>query len=135
VIDNEFHTNDSCIRAAGRLTKFKRAYYVDPWSHSCFNQKEIGVDLALKMLQLFDPVLILPSNDERTDSARVRNCEPDEKVLIQLYKKPIVKYAILPGKYYYLHVHKPGLHQSFEEENQVFFYLNISKLKSLNHST
>lgn len=118
VIDNDYHTNDACIRAAGRLTKYKRAYYVDDWSHSCFNQKEIGVDLAYKMLGLVDPVLIVNQelHDERTDSHRVATNDPDEKVLIQLYKKPLVKSGILPGKYYYLHVTKPGLFVSYEEE-------------------
>jgi hypothetical protein len=117
VIDNDFHTNDACIRAAGRMTKYKRAYYVDDWSHSCFNQKEIGVDLAYKMLKLVDPILISNEDeDERTDSHRVATNDPDEKVLIEQYRKPIVNYGILPGKYYYLHVTKPGLFVSYEEE-------------------
>jgi hypothetical protein len=117
VIDNDFHTNDTCIRAAGRLTKYKRAYYVDDWSHACFNQKEVGVDLAYKILKLVDPVLISNDDeDEKTDSYRVANNDPDEKVLIEQYKKPLVKYGILPGKYYYLHVTKPGLFASYEEE-------------------
>ncbi len=105
VIDNDFHTNDSCIRAAGTMTKFKRSYYVDTWSHACFNQKEIGMDLAYKVLQLVDPLLYTESDrNEKTDSARVASNQPDEKVLIELYKKPLVRFAILPGVYcsYYL---------------------------------
>ena len=117
VIDNDFHTNDSCIRAAGRLTKYKRAYYVDSWSHACFNQKEIGVDLAYKILKLIDPVLISDEEyEEKTDSHRVATNQPDEKVLIELYRKPLAKFAILPGNFYYLHVTKPGLFVSYEEE-------------------
>ncbi len=117
VIDNEFHTNDSCIRAAGKMTKYKRSYYVDPWSHACFNQKEIGVDLAVKILELVDPVYFVEKDpNEKTDSARVATNEPDEKVLIELYKKPNVTFAVLPGNYFYLHVTKPGLLVSYNEE-------------------
>ena len=99
IIDNDFHTNDSCIRAAGKLTKFKRCYYVDSWSHSCFNQKEVGMDMAFKMLKLIDPLLAddEPKEEEKSDSARVQANEPDHKVLIRLYKKPLITYAFLPG--------------------------------------
>jgi hypothetical protein len=123
VIDNDFHTNDSCIRAAGKMTKFKRSYYVDSWSHACFNQKEIGLDMAFKMLKLIDP--LLDDNDdekakqdnEQSDSARILNNAPDHKVLINIYKKPNITHAILPGGLYYLNVTKPGLITSYEEEN------------------
>lgn len=81
------------------MTKYKRSYYVDSWSHACFNQKEIGVGLANKILELVDPVLMSDEEkDEKTDSARIAANEPDEKVLIELYKKPLIKYGILPGK-------------------------------------
>ncbi len=98
VVDNEFHTNDSCIRAAGKLTKYKRSYYVENWSHSCFNQKEIGADLALHILKLVDSTLIAEENNtynEIDDSTSKK--DSSEKVLISLYKKPIISYAFLPG--------------------------------------
>ena len=99
VIDNDFHTNDSCIRAAGRMTKYKRSYYVDTWSNACFNQKEIGADLANKILKLVDPTLSTDEPDnEVTESARLASNDPNERVLITLYKRPITTYAILPGK-------------------------------------
>lgn len=117
VIDNGFHTNDSCIRAAGKMTKFKRSYYVESWSHACFNQKEIGVDLAYRILKLVDPVLFSDDDNEDTnDTARIAANEPDEKVLINLYKKPIIKYGVLPGGYFYLNVTKPGLTISYNDE-------------------
>lgn len=99
VVDNDFHTNDSCIRAAGRMTKYKRSYYVDTWSNACFNQKEIGADLASKILKLVDPTLSTdePEN-EATESARLASNDPSEKVLITLYKRPLITFAILPGK-------------------------------------
>lgn len=104
------------------MTKYKRAYYVDSWSHACFNQKEIGVDLAFKILQLVDPVLASEQDhDEKTDSHRLATNEPDEKVLIELYKKPMITYGILPGNYHYLHVTKPGLPISYEEEKTEVF--------------
>ena len=120
VIDNEFHTNDSCIRAGGTLTKFKRCYYVDSWSHGYFNQKEIGLDMAYRFLKLVDPLLyeqeVTPN--ESTDqpqsepstmcrTALATTCDmpstarssktPDENFLIKLYKKPLVSYGFLPG--------------------------------------
>uniref|UniRef100_A0A8B9I3X5 Cilia and flagella associated protein 61 n=1 Tax=Anser brachyrhynchus TaxID=132585 RepID=A0A8B9I3X5_9AVES len=57
VIDTEFHTNDVSIRAAGSLTKYSRKYYADECTHSNFNSKEIGFELATSMLNLFDPTL------------------------------------------------------------------------------
>lgn len=55
VIDTKFRTNDVSIRAAGPLTKYSRRYCVDEWTHSNFNSKEIGFELAASMLNLFDP--------------------------------------------------------------------------------
>lgn len=55
VIDTEFRTNDVSIRAAGPLTKYSRRYYVGEWTHSNFNSREIGSELAASMLTLFDP--------------------------------------------------------------------------------
>lgn len=99
VVDNDFHTNDSCIRAAGRMTKYKRSYYVDTWSNACFNQKEIGADLASKILKLVDATLSTDEpDDEATESARLASNDPSEKVLITLYKRPLITFAILPGK-------------------------------------
>ena len=81
------------------MTKYKRSYYVDSWSHACFNQKEIGVDLAQKILKLVDPTMIVNESeeDERTDSHRLATNEPDAKVLIPLYEKPLISYAYFPG--------------------------------------
>lgn len=105
VIDNEFHTNDSCIRAGGTLTKFKRCYYVDSWSHGYFNQKEIGLDMAYRFLKLVDPLLyeqeVTPneSTDQpQSEPSTARSSKtPDENFLIKLYKKPLVSYGFLPG--------------------------------------
>jgi hypothetical protein len=108
------------------MTKYKRSYYVDSWSHNCFNQKEIGTDLAIKMLELVDPVYYVEKDpNEKTDSARLATNEPDEKVLIELYKKPIINYAILPGNYYYLHVTKPGILMTYDEEKNEVKYIQV----------
>ncbi len=42
VIDEHNRTNDLLIYAGGPLTKFKRGYYRDDWTHACFNSKEVG---------------------------------------------------------------------------------------------
>jgi hypothetical protein len=109
VIDNTFHTNDSNIRAAGTSTKFKRAYHVDPWSHECFNSKEVGKDLAKKLLQLLDPSI----------NREIDINEKKESPLIQLYKKPKIVVASLPNSYNYMHISKPGLPDISSENNLV----------------
>ncbi|XP_054485392.2 cilia- and flagella-associated protein 61 isoform X4 [Agelaius phoeniceus] len=98
VIDTKFHTNDASIRAAGPLTKFSRRYYRDELTHSHFNSKEIGFELAVSMLSLFDSTLQLSS-------------EPPEGSdrLIPVYSRCKVQGGILPGGYNYLHISKPGI--------------------------
>ncbi|XP_072187744.1 cilia- and flagella-associated protein 61 isoform X2 [Excalfactoria chinensis] len=96
VIDTEFCTNDVSIRAAGPLTKYSRRYYADEWTHSNFNSKEIGFELAASMLRLFDPTpQPLPKPPEGTDS------------LIPMYKGCKVQGGVLPRGYNYLHISKP----------------------------
>ena len=50
VIDENNHTNDSLIYAGGPLTKFKRSYYRDNWTHACFNSKEVGTKVCFMMI-------------------------------------------------------------------------------------
>ncbi|XP_015712110.1 cilia- and flagella-associated protein 61 isoform X2 [Coturnix japonica] len=96
VIDTEFCTNDVSIRAAGPLTKYSRRYYADEWTHSTFNSKEIGFELAASMLRLFDPT---PQPFS----------EPPEGMegLIPMYKQCKVQGGVLPRGYNYLHISKP----------------------------
>ncbi|KAM3674749.1 cilia- and flagella-associated protein 61 [Ammospiza maritima maritima] len=98
VIDTEFHTNDASIRAAGPLTKFSRRYYRDELTHSNFNSKEIGFELAVSMLSLFDSKL-QPSSEPPEGSDR----------LIPIYRRCKVQGGVLPGGYNYLHISKPGI--------------------------
>ncbi|XP_077166454.1 cilia- and flagella-associated protein 61 isoform X2 [Paroedura picta] len=98
VIDTHFHTNDVAIRAAGPLTKFSNIYYANEWTHSTFNSKEVGFQLAAAMLNLFDPTLE-PVFEPPEDTNR----------LIPIYKGCKVQGGILPGKYYYVHIYKPGI--------------------------
>ncbi|NWW89177.1 CFA61 protein, partial [Rhynochetos jubatus] len=96
VIDTKFRTNDASIMAAGPLTKYSRRYYADEWSHSNVNSREVGSELAVSMLQLFDPTLQpIPAPAEGTDG------------LIPMYKECKVKGGVLPGGYHYLHISKP----------------------------
>ncbi|XP_058419300.1 cilia- and flagella-associated protein 61 [Diceros bicornis minor] len=98
VIDTNFHTNDIAIRAAGSLTKFSNRYYSNEWTHSCFNSKEIGFQLAAAMLNLFDPTLE-PVTEPPADLDR----------LIPMYKGAKIQGGILPGSYHYLHIAKPAI--------------------------
>ncbi|CAG5133003.1 unnamed protein product, partial [Candidula unifasciata] len=43
VINASFHTNDVTVHAAGTLTKFRRSYYCDPWTHANYSSKEVGI--------------------------------------------------------------------------------------------
>jgi len=58
VIDEHNHTNDSLIYAGGPLTKFKRGYYRDDWTHACFNSKEVGNMVRLIIIIIFLLILI-----------------------------------------------------------------------------
>uniref|UniRef100_A0A8C5X985 Cilia and flagella associated protein 61 n=1 Tax=Malurus cyaneus samueli TaxID=2593467 RepID=A0A8C5X985_9PASS len=98
VIDAKFHTNDVNIRAAGPLTKFSRRYYRDELTHSNFNSKEVGFELAASMLSLFDPTC-QPSSETPEGSDR----------LIPMYKMCKVQGGVFPGGYNYLHISKPAI--------------------------
>ncbi|NXB67299.1 CFA61 protein, partial [Struthidea cinerea] len=106
VIDAKFHTNDVSIRAAGPLTKFSRRYYRDELTHSNFNSKEIGFELAASMLSLFDPTP-QPSSEPPAGSDR----------LIPIYRRCKVQGGVLPGGYNYLHVSKPAVPMSLDVEH------------------
>lgn len=76
VINATFQTSDAAVCGAGPLTKFSRCYYTDEWSHADFNSKEVGQDLAAKLLPLFDPT------QEPADEA-----PPETDHLVPLYKQ------------------------------------------------
>ncbi|NWX59600.1 CFA61 protein, partial [Promerops cafer] len=106
VIDAKFRTNDASIRAAGPLTKFSRRYFRDELTHSNFNSKEIGFELAASMLSLFDPTL-QPSSEPPEGSDR----------LIPIYRRCKVQGGVLPGGYNYLHISKPGIPMLLDVEH------------------
>ncbi|NXT65499.1 CFA61 protein, partial [Chaetops frenatus] len=106
VIDAKFCTNDASIRAAGPLTKFSRRYFRDELTHSNFNSKEIGFELAASMLSLFDPTR-QPSSELPEGSDR----------LIPIYRRCKVQGGVLPGGYNYLHISKPGIPMPLDVEH------------------
>ncbi|XP_076463469.1 cilia- and flagella-associated protein 61-like [Babylonia areolata] len=105
VIDASFHTNDVAIRGAGPLTKFKRCYHAEQWTHACFNSKEVGIALATEMLRLFDPTL----DPQPAPASETLN-------LIPIYRSPRIVEALLPGGYHYLEVVKPGIPDPPEQQ-------------------
>ncbi|NXR80223.1 CFA61 protein, partial [Pycnonotus jocosus] len=106
VIDAKFHTNDASIRAAGPLTKFSRRYFRDELTHSNFNSKEIGFELAASMLSLFGPTP-QPNSEPPEGSDR----------LIPIYRWCKVQGGVLPGGYNYLHISKPGISMPLDVEH------------------
>ncbi|XP_023481787.1 cilia- and flagella-associated protein 61 isoform X2 [Equus caballus] len=134
VIDANFHTNDVAVRAAGSLTKFSNRYYSNEWTHSSFNSKEIGFQLAAAMLSLFDPTLE-PVTEPPADLDR----------LIPMYKGAKIQGGILPGSYHYLHIAKPAIPTPLEVQkaqpdfgleivtgnakNGTYFRIHINKYK------
>nr|XP_015210027.1 PREDICTED: cilia- and flagella-associated protein 61 isoform X1 [Lepisosteus oculatus] len=98
VIDTTFHTSDPTIRAAGPLTKFARRYHADQWTHSNFNSKEVGFQLAAAILPFFDPTLEWVA-DPPVEFDR----------LIPMFRGAKVQGGKLPGGYHYLHASKPGI--------------------------
>ncbi|XP_053829910.1 cilia- and flagella-associated protein 61 isoform X2 [Vidua macroura] len=109
VIDAKFHTNDASIRAAGPLTKFSRRYFRDELTHSNFNSKEIGFELAASMLSLFDSIP-QPSSETPEGSDR----------LIPIYRRCKVQGGVLPGGYNYLHISKPGIPMPLDVEHDMY---------------
>ncbi|KAM7126260.1 LOW QUALITY PROTEIN: cilia- and flagella-associated protein 61 [Molossus nigricans] len=134
VIDTNFHTNDIAIRAAGSLTKFSNRYYSNEWTHSNFNSKEVGFQLAAAMLNLFDPTLE-PVTEPPADLDR----------LIPMYKGAKIQGGIIPGSYHYLHIAKPAIPTPLEVQmaqpdfgseivtgnakNGTYFRIHINKYK------
>ncbi|XP_060947391.1 cilia- and flagella-associated protein 61 [Limanda limanda] len=97
VINSSFLTSDPDICGAGPITKFSRCYYSDEWSHASFNSKEVGQELAVMMLQLFDPTQE-PEDEPPSDLDH----------LVPLYKQAMIQGGKLPGGFNYLHFTKPA---------------------------
>ncbi|GAB1605044.1 cilia- and flagella-associated protein 61-like isoform X1 [Argonauta hians] len=128
VIDNDFHTTDPAIWAAGTFTQYRRALYSDSWVHGKFNSTEIGRALAEKVLNIFNPALRQPAaqsdeeeegevEGEHQQQQQQKQEEVEEEAeeeeempkLVTKYVQPKMYYAILPGGYHYLHVYKPDI--------------------------
>lgn len=104
VVGPDCRTNDPNIYAAGSITKYPRRYYADDKRHQYYNQEEIGRRLAEHFsVNIFH---LLEEPDKQTLFSR---CSDTEKLLVPQYTDPMVIYAVLPGKLYYLNVRKPGL--------------------------
>ncbi|XP_034017806.1 cilia- and flagella-associated protein 61 [Thalassophryne amazonica] len=97
VIDTMFNTNDPAIFGAGPLTKFSRRYRAPEWSHTNFNSKEVGQDLAATLLSLYDPTL-----DHTVESTSKMD------YLIPQYKQAKIQAGKLPGGFNFLYVTKPS---------------------------
>ncbi|CAF1621244.1 unnamed protein product, partial [Adineta ricciae] len=110
VIDEHDRTNDKRIYAGGSLTKFKRGYYRDEWSHTCFNSKEVGNMLANELFAQYDPIFVPP----KTPSGK--------HPLIPLYKKPKRIYAVLPGNLHCLQICQTGPTVPYETAKKIENY-------------
>ncbi|GJQ86024.1 hypothetical protein Trydic_g14968 [Trypoxylus dichotomus] len=105
VVGPDCQTNDPNIYAAGSVTKYPRKYYADHRKHLYYNQEEIGRRLAQHIIV---DVLHLQATVEETETL-FRRCNDPNKMLVPQYNDPLVVYATLPGKLYYLNVRKPGI--------------------------
>ncbi|XP_019642271.1 PREDICTED: cilia- and flagella-associated protein 61-like [Branchiostoma belcheri] len=92
VIDSTFHTNDSCIRAAGPLTKFARRYHAD--------------QCCLCLSVLIPP----PQPIENTNLICLYGVH--ERYLNNLVSR--FDEAVLPGGVNYVHVGKPNVKVSLD---------------------
>ncbi|XP_037902736.1 cilia- and flagella-associated protein 61-like [Hermetia illucens] len=97
VIDANNRTNDPNIYAAGPLTKYRRILYADRYRHIYYNSKEIGMQLALRLVENYS-----------RRGAEANQQEPPFKWIVPHYSFPIVESIILPGNYYYMHIRRPG---------------------------
>ncbi|CAF3435054.1 unnamed protein product [Rotaria socialis] len=110
VIDENNHTNDPLIHAGGSLTKFKRGYHRDDWTHACFNSKEVGTMLANQLFAKYDPIYVPP----KTASSK--------NPLIPTYKKPKRIYAVLPGNIHYFEICQSGPTVKYENAKLIETY-------------
>ncbi|CAI9734209.1 ciliaflagella61-likeassociated and flagella-associated 61 [Octopus vulgaris] len=118
VINNDFHTVDPNIWAAGTFTKYQRVLYSDNWVHSKFSSKEIGCTLANKILKIFNPVM----HENET-----KNLEEDAE-LVTAYTEPRISSALLPGGFHYLNVSKPAVINEFYDSTvQTGYVLKTGK--------
>ncbi|XP_014784216.1 cilia- and flagella-associated protein 61 [Octopus bimaculoides] len=118
VINNDFHTVDPNIWAAGTFTKYQRVLYSDNWVHSKFSSKEIGFTLANKILKIFNPAM----NENETKNL------PEDTELVTTYIEPRISSALLPGGFHYLNVCRPAINNEFYESDvQTGYVLKTGK--------
>ncbi|CAF4267225.1 unnamed protein product, partial [Adineta steineri] len=101
---------DPLIYAGGSLTKFKRGYYRDDWSHTCFNSKQVGTMLANELFTQYDPIFTPP----KTPSGK--------HPLIPLYNKSKRVSAVLPGNLHYLQISQAGPTVDYEKAKKIENY-------------
>ncbi|KAG5451628.1 Cilia- and flagella-associated protein 61 [Clonorchis sinensis] len=103
-VDNNFHTNDPAVRAAGPVTKLQRIYYNDQWRHELANSQEVGRLLGEELLNLLNPAVASPVKPEKDDSH-----------LLTRYHEPKVVGGRLPGGFNYLYISAPTLNDLANE--------------------
>ncbi|KAK9704483.1 Cilia- and flagella-associated protein 61, N-terminal domain [Popillia japonica] len=129
VIGPDCQTNDPNIYAAGSITKYPRRFYADHRRHQYYNQEEIGRKLAQHI-----SVKILNLHENIETETLYSRCTDNTKMLVPQYIDPLVIYAVLPGKLYYLNVRKPGvpvphdIAMSAEDYGQVLLSGNCKSL-------
>ncbi|XP_050449649.1 cilia- and flagella-associated protein 61-like [Cataglyphis hispanica] len=96
IINLECRTNDPFIFAAGTMTKYSKRFYSESRRHQYYNSVEIGERLAEILRRVID---IHRQGEQKKEKMHLT---------LPIFRKPIVIACILPGGYYYLHVHKPG---------------------------
>ncbi|XP_063230277.1 cilia- and flagella-associated protein 61-like isoform X2 [Bacillus rossius redtenbacheri] len=97
VINTQFQTNDPCILAAGRVTKYTRALWADKFNHCLYNLAEVGAKVADSMMKQWDPTR-RQAEAEAEDSGQMPH----------VFSEPIAVSCVLPGRVNYLHVRRPG---------------------------
>lgn len=106
MIDCEFKTNDDYIYAAGTITKYSRKYMALDRIHKYYNREEIGSRLGEQIKCMLTPdtfykcVLI--------KKEKLSEIQPN-KLLVPIFKLPIVRHTTFPGKLHYFSISKPGI--------------------------
>ncbi|XP_033221292.1 cilia- and flagella-associated protein 61-like isoform X2 [Belonocnema kinseyi] len=100
VIDSRWRTNDPFIFAAGTVTKYSRKYFADLSKLKNFNSLEVGERLAKHLKKKIE---FHTQDGEIPVKSKSRKLKP-----LPVYQVPRCISCILPGGFYYLHVHQPG---------------------------
>lgn len=100
IIDPYYQTSDICVRAAGPITKYRAILYADDDVHSLCNSREVGADVANKLLKRI-------ANNQKIEKV-FDHSTVNNSMLVPKFKEPICEQAIISHGLHFVVVTPPG---------------------------